>query len=42
MFVKTKDMQRFIKEKIDFDKKKRCLKNIKGARLTKFCKIKTK
>ena len=22
MFVKTKDMQRFIREKIDFDKKK--------------------
>ena len=41
MFEKTKDMQRFIKEKIDFDKKK-VFKNIKGARLTKFCKIKSK
>ena len=41
MLLKTKDMQRFIREKIDFDKKSG-LKNIKGARLPKFCKIKTK
>ena len=41
MLVKTKYMQCFIKEKIDFDKKS-CLKNIEGARLPKFCKIKTK
>ena len=41
MFVKTKDMQRFIRQKINFDKNN-CLKNIKGARLPKFCKLKTK
>ena len=41
MLVKTKDMQRFIREKIDFDKKS-CLKNIKGTRLPKFYKIKIK
>ena len=33
-------MQRFIREKINSDKKS-CLKNIKGARLPKFCKVKT-
>ena len=37
MFVKTKDMQRFIRDKIDFDKKK-LLENIKGARLPNFSK----
>ena len=42
MLVKTKEMQCFIRGKIDFDKKKSCLKNIKGARLPKFLKIKTK
>ena len=41
MFIKTKDMQRFIREKINFDEK-RFLKNIKGTMLPKFCKIKTK
>ena len=40
MFVKTKDIQRFIVEQIDFDKKS--LKNIKGARLPNFGKIKAK
>ena len=36
MFAKTKDMQRFIREKIEFNKKKNCLKNIEGASLQKF------
>ena len=29
MFVKIKDMQRFIREKIDFNKKKSCLEILK-------------
>ena len=37
MFVKIKDMQRFIREKIDFDKKS-CLENIKGASFGNVCK----
>ena len=42
MFVKAKYMQRFIREKINVDKKKSFLRNIKGARLSKFIKTKSK